>query len=161
MIPVRMIDSIDSESGHAGETFRASVDAPIVVGGETVIPEGAEAWVKLTSVQSAGNLRGRSELKLQLDRIVIGEKTAIVETSTVTQTGSAQGMKTAKTAGLGAAIGAAIGAIAGGGKGAAIGAATGAGAGVGIEAATKGEQVRVESETLLDFRLEKSLQVTF
>jgi hypothetical protein len=155
-----MVDSVDSESGREGEAFRASVDGPVIVRGETVIPEGAEAYVKLTSVQSAGNLRGTSELKLQLDRIFIGEKAYTVESSSFVKTGSGQGAKTAKTAGLGAAIGAAIGAIAGGGKGAAIGAATGAGAGVGVEAVTKGEQVSVDSETRLDFRLEESLEVT-
>ena len=58
------------------------------------------------------------------------------------------------------AIGAAIGAISGGGKGAVIGGATGAGAGAGVEAVRKGEQVRVDSETRLDFRLENSLDVT-
>jgi hypothetical protein len=160
LIPIRMIDAVDSASGHEGESFRASVDAPVIVRGETVIPDGAEAWVKLTSVQSAGNLRGTSELKLQLDRVSIGEKDYTIESSAFVKTGSGQGAKTARTAGLGAAIGAAIGAIAGGGKGAAIGAATGAGAGVGVEAVTKGEQVRVDSETRLDFRLEESLEVT-
>jgi hypothetical protein len=38
--------------------------------------------------------------------------------------------------------------------------ATGAGAGVGVEAVKKGEQIRVDSESRLDFRLEESLQVT-
>jgi hypothetical protein len=45
-------------------------------------------------------------------------------------------------------------------KGAVIGGATGAGAGAGVEAARKGEQIRVDSESRLDFRLEESLQVT-
>jgi hypothetical protein len=155
-----MIDSVDSETGHVGETFKASVDAPVIVNGETVIAKGAEAYVKLTKVQSAGNIKGRSELQLQLDRILIGNRSYSVESGIHAASGSAQGAKTARTAGLGAAIGAAIGAIAGGKKGAVIGGATGAGAGVGIEAVTKGEQVRVESETRLDFRLEESLEVT-
>jgi hypothetical protein len=61
--------------------------------------------------------------------------------------------------GAGAAIGAVIGGIAGGGKGAAIGAATGAGVGGGAQAVTKPEQVRVETEALLSFRLESPLTV--
>lgn len=159
LIGIRMIDSVDSESGHVGQSFLASVDAPVIVDGVIVFSEGAEVYVKLIKVQSAGNVRGTSELQLQLDRIVNGEKSYIVESGTFAKSGSAQGLKTARTAGLGAAIGAAIGAIASGGKGAVIGGAAGAGAGVGIEAATKGEQVRVDSETRLDFRLEKSLEV--
>jgi hypothetical protein len=160
LISVRMIDSVDSESGHVGQTFKASLDAPITVDNETVFPKGAEAYVKLTKVQSAGNLKGKSELQLQLDRIFLGRKSYTIETNTYDTSGAAQGAKTARTAVIGAAIGTAIGAITGGGKGAVIGGATGAGAGVGIEAVTKGEQVRVDSETRLDFRLEQPLEVT-
>jgi hypothetical protein len=155
-----MIDSVDSGTAHAGETFKASLDNPISVDNETVFPRGSEVYVKLARVESAGRVRGQSQLELQLDRIFLGKQSYLLETSTYTTTGASQGTKTAKTAGLGAALGAAIGAIAGGGKGAAIGAATGAGAGAGAEAIRKGEQVRVDSESRLDFRLENPIDVT-
>jgi outer membrane lipoprotein SlyB len=61
--------------------------------------------------------------------------------------------------GGGAAIGALIGAIVGKGRGAAIGAAVGAGAGAGTQVLTKGKQVRVPAETLLNFKLEKDLRL--
>jgi hypothetical protein len=155
-----MIDSIDSETANGGETFKASLDAPIVVDNETVFPIGAEVYVKLSKVQSAGRVRGRSELQLQLDRIFLGAKSYLLESSTYVITGASQAGRTAKTAGLGAAIGAAIGGISGGAKGAVIGGATGAGAGAGVEAIRKGEQVRVDSETQLEFRLEESVEVS-
>jgi hypothetical protein len=160
LVSVRMIDAVDSATGHVGEAFKASLDRPIVVDNETVFPRGAEVYVKLSKVESAGRVRGQSELQLQLDRIFSGSKSYIVESNTFTSTGASQGSRTAKTAGLGAAIGAAIGAISGGGKGAVLGGATGAGAGVGVEAVRKGEQVRVDSETQLEFRLEDALDVT-
>jgi hypothetical protein len=47
----------------------------------------------------------------------------------------------------------------GGGKGAAIGAGVGAGAGAGSEIITKGEQVKVPSETLLEFTLQQSVSI--
>jgi hypothetical protein len=159
LVAVRMIDSVDSATARVGETFKASLDAPIMVDNETVFPEGSEVYVKLTKVQSAGRVSGRSELQLQLDRIFLGNKSYSVESGMYVNTGPSQTARTAKTAGLGAAIGAAIGAISGGGKGAVIGGATGAGAGAGVEAIRKGEQVRVESETRLDFRLEDSVEV--
>ncbi|HEU5238285.1 MAG TPA: hypothetical protein VFU37_14215 [Pyrinomonadaceae bacterium] len=155
-----MIDSVDSETAHAGETFKAELDAPVVVNGDTVFPRGSDVYLKLTKVQSAGRVSGRSEIQLQLDRILLGQKSYSVETNTYTNTGASQGGRTARSAGVGAAIGAAIGAIAGGGKGAVIGGTTGAGAGAGVEAVRKGEQVRVDSETRLEFRLEDSLEVT-
>ena len=160
LIGIRMIDAVDSKTGHVGQTFHASLDAPITVDNQVVGAKGADVYVKLTEVQSAGNLKGQSELKLQLDRILIEKKAYSVESNVFQTVGAAQGAKTAKAVGIGTAIGAAIGAIAGGKKGAIIGAGTGAGAGVGIEAATKGEQVRVESESRLDFRLERPLEVT-
>jgi len=160
LVAVRMIDSVDSGTAQPGETFKASLDAAIVIDGETVFPEGSDVILKLASVQSAGRVRGTSELQLQLDRIFLGRKSYLVESSKYVSTGASQGARTAKTATLGAAIGAAIGAIKGGGKGAVIGGATGAGAGVGVEAIRKGEQVRVDSETRLDFRLEDSVEVT-
>jgi hypothetical protein len=160
IVAVRMIDSVDSETAHVGETFKASLDEPIVVDDETVFPKGSEVYVKLAKVQAAGRVSGRSEVQLQLDRIFLGRKSYLVESNTYTNTGASQGSKTARSAGIGAAVGAAIGAISGGGKGAVIGGATGAGAGAGVEAIRKGEQVRVNSETRLDFRLENSLEVT-
>jgi hypothetical protein len=47
----------------------------------------------------------------------------------------------------------------GGGKGAAIGAAVGAAGGAGIEVLTKGRQVRVPAETVLNFRLDNDLRL--
>src|SRR5215831_18500602 len=160
LVSIRMIDSVDSGTAHAGETFKASLDNPISVDNETVFPRGSEVYVKLARVESAGRVRGQSQLELQLDRIFLGKQSYLLETGTYTTTGASQGTKTAKTAGLGGALGAAIGAIAGGGKGAAIGAITGAGAGAGAEAIRKGEQVRVDSESRLDFRLENPIDVT-
>ena len=160
LVSVRMIDSVDSETARLGETFKASLDAPIVVDNETVFPKGSEVYVKLSKVQAAGRVSGRSELQLQLDRIFLGKKSYLLQSSTYMTTGASQGGRTARSAGIGAAIGAAIGAISGGGKGAVIGGATGAGAGAGVEAIRKGEQVRVDSETQLEFRLEDSVEVT-
>ena len=53
-----------------------------------------------------------------------------------------------------AVVGSIIGAIAGGGEGAAIGAGVGAAAGAGSEIITRGDQVRVPSETFIEFTLQ-------
>ena len=52
-----------------------------------------------------------------------------------------------------------IGALAGGGKGAAIGAAAGAGVGGGVQAATKSQQIKLPSETILNFTLQAPVTV--
>ena len=56
-------------------------------------------------------------------------------------------------------LGSIIGALAGGGKGAAIGAAAGAGVGGGVQAATKGQQIKLPSETVLNFTLQAPITV--
>ena len=74
-------------------------------------------------------------------------------------TGKSRGASTAKRTVGGAAVGSIIGAIAGGGKGAAIGAGVGGAAGAGSEIITKGDQVKIPSETLLDFTLDQELSL--
>jgi hypothetical protein len=56
-------------------------------------------------------------------------------------------------------VGSIIGAIAGGGKGAGIGAAVAGAAGAGSEIITKGDQVKVPSETLLQFTLQQEVTI--
>jgi hypothetical protein len=159
LIPIRMIDSVDSKTDKAGQTYRASIDSDITIEDQIVVPKGADARLTLTLVSSAGEFRGKSELQLELDRIVIGKTGYTVKSDVVEREAKAEGAKTAKEIGIGAAVGAAIGAITGGGKGAAIGAGVGAGGGAAVAAITKGEQVVVPSETRLEFRLQQPVTI--
>ena len=98
-------------------------------------------------------------MALQLDRISAGGKYYNLQTDQYRRQGSSRGKNTAAKVGAGAGIGAIIGAIAGGGKGAAIGAAAGGGLGGGVQAATKGQQIKLPSETVLNFTLQAPLTV--
>jgi hypothetical protein len=160
VVTVRMIDSIDSQRNRPGEEFAATVDAPIVVGDRVVIPRGSDARVRLVQSASAGRMAGRSELQLELVGLAVGSNTYSVESGRYEKQGASRGTRTAETVGGGAALGALIGAIAGHGKGAAIGAAVGAGAGTAVQAGTHGQQVKVPSETKLDFTLKVPITVT-
>jgi len=82
-----------------------------------------------------------------------------VNTQTVSRESDARGQRTAKTVGGGAVLGTIIGAVAGGGKGAAVGAAAGAGAGAAAEVVTKGQKVKVPSETRLTFVLDNPISI--
>ena len=160
-VVVRMIDAIDSETNHTGEIFRASLDAPLVVDNEIVVPTGTDVYVKLVEARSAGHITGRSELRLELVRMQFQGKSYVLASSEYEQVGTSRGKRSAETIGGGAAIGAAIGAIAGGGKGAAIGAGVGAGSGTAIQVLTKGKQIKIPSETKLDFKLEQPVEVSY
>jgi hypothetical protein len=95
-----------------------------------------------------------------LTRLVIDGRDYPVVSSDYNVQGKSQGSSAAKKVGGGAVAGAIIGAIAGGGKGAAIGAAAGGGAGAGVQILTKGDRVKVPSETLLEFRLQQPVTIT-
>ena len=161
IVTVRTIDSIDSKTNQAGQVFKASLDAPIVVDNKVIVPASADAYVKLVDAKSAGRVTGRSELGLELISIVFQGKTYNVVSSDVKQSGTSRGKQSAERIGGGAALGALIGAVAGGGKGAAIGAAVGGGAGTGVQVFTKGQQVKIPSETRLDFTLQQPLDITY
>ena len=159
VIHVRMIDNISSDRNHAGEVFRGALHQGTRSGTRTVLPRGATASVTRLGAETAGRLKGRSELQLQLERIVAGDHAYAVSSNVVEFRGKSQGKKTAKYAGIGAAVGGGLGAIFGGGKGAAIGAGLGGGTGVAAKAAHKAEPIRVSSESLLQFRLTAPLRI--
>ena len=158
-LAVRLVDSIDSETSQQGQTFHATLDSPLAVDGEVAIPSGYDVEGHLVEVKSAGKFAGQSAVALQLDRISAGGKYYSLQTDQYRRQGSSRGKNTAAKVGAGAGIGAIIGAIAGGGKGAAIGAAAGGGLGGGVQAATKGQQIKLPSETVLNFTLQAPLTV--
>jgi len=158
-LAVRLVDTIDSETSHQGQTFHATLDSPLAVEGDTAVPAGFDVEGHIVNVQSAGKFAGQSLLVLQLDRISVGGKSYSVQTDEYKRQGSSRGKNTAEKVGAGAAIGAIIGGIAGGGKGAAIGAAAGGGLGGGVQAATKGQQIKLPSETVLNFTLQQPVTV--
>lgn len=158
-ITVRMIDSVDSERARLGETFRASLDEPVVVNGREVIPRGADVLTKLVTDQRSGTLEGRTVLTLAISTITVNGRPVDVTTNDVRTTSSSRGTRSAGVVGGGAALGAIIGALAGGGKGAAIGAGSGAVLGAGSQVLTGGQKVKIPSETRLTFRLQNPVQL--
>jgi len=156
---VRMIDGVDSTKNHVGDVFHASLETDLNVNGVLVARKGADVYGKLVTAEKSGNFTGHSELQLELTSIVIDGRTYPLVSSDYNLQGTGRGADTAKKVGGGAVFGAIIGAIAGGGQGAAIGAAAGSAAGAGVQVLTKGEQVKVPSETLLEFRLQQPTTV--
>jgi hypothetical protein len=157
-ITVRMIEGVDSNQSRLGQTFRASVDEPVVVGDQTVIPRGADAVVKLVEDKQSGKFEGRTVLTLALTDLTINGQMIDTTTGDVSQASGSRGARTAKVVGGTTALGAIIGALAGGGRGAAIGAASGAAVGGGVQVLTKGQQVKIPSETRLTFTLQQPIQ---
>jgi hypothetical protein len=159
VIKVRMIDAVDSETSQLGQTFQASLDDPIIVDGQTVVPRGADIVAKLVEDKQSGKISGRTELSLDLVSMRINGRMVDLTTGEVTTASGSRGAKSAKVIGGAAAAGAILGGILGGGKGAAIGATSGAGAGGAVQVLTKGQRVKIPSETRLSFTLQNAVSI--
>jgi BON domain len=161
MLAVSLIDPLSSESNKTGETFRASLETPLVGDdGRVAVPAGADVEGRIVDAKPSTHFSGSSNLALELTRITVGGKSYDIATNQWAKKGAGRGTRSAETIGGGAAVGALIGGLIGGGKGAAIGAGAGGAAGTGVQAATHGEAIKLPSETRLDFRLASPVTVT-
>src|SRR6266516_204925 len=160
VIPIRLVDAIDSATAQVGDTFHATLDAPVAVDGDVVIPAHYDVEGHVVNAQASGKFAGRALLELQLDRIKVGEKYYNVETDHFKQETGSRGKNTAEKVGGGAIAGAILGGIFGGGKGAAIGSVAGAGAGGGVQAASKKPDIKLSSEKVLTFTLQAPVTIT-
>ena len=156
---VRMIDGVDSETTKVGDRFHASLESALVVDDTVVAPKGADVYGKLAQAKEAGKISGSAQLTLKLTGIRINGTIVPVDSTDYDVAGKGRGKQSAERIGGGAVVGAVLGGIIGGGKGAAVGATVGAGAGTAAQVMTHGEQVRIPSETLLEFTLQQAITV--
>ena len=159
-ITVRTIDTIDAKHPSDSRIYRATVERDVVDrSGRVVIPRGAEAELIMRDADNDTVIVDLESVSLDGRRYAVDSESQTVTGREDRREGVGINERTGKYVGGGALIGSIIGAIAGGGKGAAIGAATGAGAGAIGQTVTRGGTVRLPSESLLTFRLDRPLRV--
>lgn len=158
-IAVRLIDPIDTSKNQTGDAFHATLNAPLTSDGEVAVPAGTELTGHIVDVKNATKFSGQSLIVLQLDSLSSAGQIYSLKTDQYRKEGSSRGKSTAEKVGGGAVLGTIIGAIAGGGKGAVIGGAAGAGAGGGVQAAGKSQEIKLPSETVLNFVLQEPITV--
>ena len=157
-INVRLTQGIEVDATQAGQTFKALVDDPVMIGGNIVIPRGASAVLQAVKVEQSGKMKGSDKISLKMHSFTFGGTVYEVTTDYVESKGSGEGKKTTRKVGGGAGLGAIIGGIAGGGKGAAIGAAVGAAGGAAVAAGGE-DHLKVPAETRLQFKLPAAVTV--
>ncbi len=158
-LAIRLVDAIDSATAQTGDQFHATLEVPVAVDGEMVIPANYDVDGHVVNAQASGKFAGKALLELQLDRVKVGDRWYNIDTDHYKQETGSRGKNTAEKVGGGAAVGAILGGIFGGGKGAAIGAAAGAGAGGGVQAASKKPDIKLSSEKVLTFTLQSPVTV--
>lgn len=155
---VRTIDFIDVDSTQAGAKFRGSVDDPIVLGSDIVVPRGSDVVLVASKVKQGGRFKGSDLIELKVNSITVNGKTYPVVSSLAETKSSGEGKKTAGKVIGGAGLGAIIGGIAGGGTGAAIGVLAGAAGGT-VLAASGQPHLKIPAETRLDFELASAWKI--
>jgi type IV secretion system protein VirB10 len=162
-----------------GDRVYLQTSFPISVDNRIVLPEGSYVTGTITQVKRPGRVRGRGELYLRFDTLMLrngvtrdfrGTVSAVDgsgnetleedDTGEGTVEGEATKGEDAGTIAQTGASGGTIGAIAGGGKGAAIGAGIGAAAGLGAVLLTRGSEVRLLRGTALEMQLDRDLTFT-
>jgi outer membrane lipoprotein SlyB len=159
---VRTNEDIRSDMANEGRPYRAEIERDVVDGaGNLLIPRGSPVDLIVRDLSSGGVVRG-PELTLDLQDVTIAGQRYLVDTSDIqraSNSGIGANRRTATMVGGGAALGTLIGAVAGGGRGALIGAIAGAVTGGAAQVLTKGKEVNVPAETVLNFRLDQPLQL--
>ena len=149
---VRMNETVDSNRSRAGSIFTATLQTNLTVGNDVVAPAGTRVHGRIAQASGAGRAAGRSQLQLELTDIIVNGTAFPILSSDYSVQGSNALGGTARRTALGAGLGTAIGAISGNaGRGAAIGAVGGGGASL----VTRGEQIHIPAETILEFRLQQ------
>jgi len=161
LIGARIVESLSSERNQVGNTFNATLDAPLTVEGLVIAERGARLEGKVVQAQQAGRVKGLANLAIELTQLTTSDgQRVVIETEPFEKIGETSKGEDAAKVGAAAGIGAAIGAIAGGGKGAGIGAIIGGAAGGGGVMATRGKPAVLAPETRINFRLRNAVTVT-
>jgi len=108
-IPIRLESALSSASSHAGDTFSATVDEPVMIDGQTLVARGTAATGRVLeakpSASSPGNSResslGRSlepgYLRIVLVSLNLGGRQVMIETSSIFAKGGSRGERNPPT----------------------------------------------------------------
>jgi|SRR5208337_3867524 len=106
-IPIRLQSALSSASAHAGDTFSATVDEPVVIDGQTLIARGTPATGRVLEAKpSQHSLESSLDpgyLRIVLVSLNLGGKPVMIETSSIfAKGGSREERNPAKGAASGA-----------------------------------------------------------
>lgn len=160
-LSIRTNETINATSADVGRQYAAEIVQPVTdQAGNVLIPQGSQATLSIASASSGILGVGSNQVALALQSINANGRAYTVQTNQVQQQGK-QGIgankRTAEMTGGGAVLGTLLGALAGGGKGAAIGAVVGGAGGATAQVLTRGKQVSVPAESVLNFRLDEPI----
>jgi hypothetical protein len=86
-LPIRLQNTLSSASSHAGDNFSATIDEPVVIDGQTLVPRGTPATGRVLEAKPAASSRGGSPepgyLRIVLVSLNVDGRTVMIETSSI------------------------------------------------------------------------------
>lgn len=174
-IPLVLVNSVSTKTSEVGDQVYLQTSFPIAVNNRIVIPEGSYVTGTLTQVKRPGLIKGKGELYIRFDSLMLrngvqrdfrgtvsatdGSQSNMAEKEGKIQGDSTKGQDVGTVAST-TATGATIGGVAAEGKGAALGAGIGAAAGMVGVLLTRGSEVRLLRGTALEMQLDRDLVFT-
>jgi hypothetical protein len=157
---VRLESTVSTETSHVGDAFKAALNSPVSLNGRMLLPAGARITGHVVRVEQPPRAGGRARLQLAYDRIAFNGRSYDLATTGRLYVGQSSGKRDAAMIGDGAVAGGIVGGILGDGVGdAAKGAIIGGTAGGVVSLVTRGPHLVFQPGTLLDVRLDRSLQI--
>ena len=158
VLSVLLSEAIEVDAAKTGQTFKALLDDPVMIGGKVVLPRGAPFVLQAAKVEQAGKFKGSDNIVLKANAFSLGGRKYDIVTTQVESKSGGEGKKTTRKVAGGAGLGAVIGGIAGGGTGAAIGAVAGGATGA-VVASQGTASLKLPAETRLQFTLNAAVTV--
>lgn len=180
-IPLSLLNSISTKNAAEGDRVYLETVFPVIVDGKIVVPVGSNVAGTVTSVKRAGKIKGRAELFVRFDSLILpngvmrdfrsrmsnvdGTNPGKLDRGEGKIEGDGNKSGDMRTLGDAAMSGTIIGAIAGNaagraGMGAGIGAAAGAAAAMIGILATRGPDAVLTKGTTVEMVLDRSLTFT-
>ncbi|WP_019612831.1 hypothetical protein [Psychromonas ossibalaenae] len=150
-LTIRMSESVNSRHNKSGQRFTAVLETNLMAGDVIAAPKGAKVYGVLTNVKKAGRIAGSASMTMQLTGISVNDLMVDIKTQSI----SGEGINTARTTAKRTAGTAAVGGLIGGSDGA----KTGAKVGLGLAVLTKGNDIQMPKDELIDFVLAAPLNI--
>jgi hypothetical protein len=97
-ISIRLQNPLSSASSHAGDTFGATIDEPVVIDGQTLVARGTSATGRVLEAKPAASSRGSllepGYLRIVLVSLNIGGRSVGIETSSIFAKGGSREERT-------------------------------------------------------------------
>jgi hypothetical protein len=82
-VTVRLSAPISSASAHAGDTFAAALDDPVVVDDQTLLPRTAQVSGRVIEAKPSVGVNEPGYVRIVLVSVSTGDKTIAIETSSI------------------------------------------------------------------------------